>query len=196
MPQLYAIASNMPRARFFLEAGAPVVQLRFKDEPLAPHVAEVRDWAERFPESRVIINDDFEFAQQVDAWGVHLGQEDVRHYTPEQIRGCGIEVGVSTHSDEEIAIAQQYAPSMLGFGPIFATATKATGHAPQGVARLQQVVRTSGLPVVAIGGISDSNLDAVADTGCAYIAMISYLDRFTDYEALRVFAEQMASLGA
>lgn len=196
MPQLYAIAANMTRARFFVEAGAPVVQLRFKEDPLAPHAAEVRGWAERYPQTRIIINDDLEFAQRVDAWGVHLGQEDVRRYTPEQVRACGLQVGISTHDDAEIAVAKTYRPSMLGFGPIFATATKAVGHAPQGVARLEQVVRTAGLPIIAIGGITDSSLDAVAATGCDYIAMIAYLDAFTDAEALCAFVDRIADLGA
>jgi thiamine-phosphate diphosphorylase len=195
MPQLYAIASTMPRARFFLEAGAPVVQLRIKHEPLVPYEQEVRDWPERFPQSRVIVNDDFDFAQRVDAWGVHLGQEDLLRYHREQISACGLQVGISTHSDAEIAIAKTYAPAMLGFGPIFATSTKEVSHAPQGVARLADVVRTSGLPIIAIGGITESTLGAIASTECAYIAMISYLNRFTDPEALRDFADQLESLG-
>lgn len=194
MPQLYAIATTMPRARFFLEAGAPVVQLRFKDEPLAPHAAEVRDWPERFPESRVVINDDLDFALSVDAWGVHLGQEDLQRYPRERILSCGLQVGISTHDDAEIALAKTYRPAMLGFGPIFPTPTKAVGHAPQGVKELARVVRTAGLPIIAIGGIAESNLAAVAATGCAYVAMISYLDGFTDAEDLRGFMERMELL--
>ena len=85
MPLLYAIAASLPRARFFLEAGAPVVQLRIKDAPLAPHAAEIRAWPERFPASRVVVNDDLDFALSVGAWGVHLGQEDVRRYPQERI---------------------------------------------------------------------------------------------------------------
>lgn len=189
MPQLYAIASTLPRARFFLAAAAPVVQLRFKDEPLAPHAAEIRDWPERFPASRVVINDDLDFALSVDAWGVHLGQEDLQRYPRERILSSGLQVGISTHNDAEIALAKTYGAAMLGFGPIFPTATKALRHAPQGVARLAQVVRTAGLPIIAIGGITDSNLDVVAATGCAYIAMISYLDRFNTPEDLRAFME-------
>lgn len=195
MPQLYAIASNIERARLFLEARAPVVQLRFKDQPLAPHETEVRGWAARYPASRVVINDDLEFAQRAGTWGVHLGQEDVLRYGRERIRACGLQVGISTHSDEEIAIAKTYAPALLGFGPIFATATKAVGHAPQGVARLAQAVRTAGLPIIAIGGITGENLAAVAETGCAYIAMITYLDRFTRAEELAAFIAQVAALG-
>jgi thiamine-phosphate pyrophosphorylase len=195
MPKLYAIAPTLERARFFLEAGAPVVQLRMKEQPLAPHEAEVRGWVGRFPGSRIIINDDLDFAQRVGAWGVHLGQEDVLRYGRERIRACGLHVGISTHSDKEIAIAKAYAPAMLGFGPIFATATKVVGHAPQGVARLAQVVRTAGLPIIAIGGITGENLSAVAETGCAYIAMIAYLDRFTERQALTAFIDQVARLG-
>jgi thiamine-phosphate diphosphorylase len=196
MPQLYAIASTLPRARFFLEAGAPVVQLRFKDGPLAPHAVEVRDWPERFPASRVIVNDDLDFARRVGAWGVHLGQEDLRRYPRERIAAAGLHVGISTHSDAEIALAKTYQPALLGFGPIFPTSSKAVGHAPQGVERLAQVVRTAGLPIVAIGGITDANLDAVAATGCAYVAMISYLDRFTAPEELRAFAARLDSASA
>ncbi|HEX7926170.1 MAG TPA: thiamine phosphate synthase, partial [bacterium] len=138
MAQLYAIASTMERARFFLEAGAPVVQLRIKHEPLAPYEREVRDWPERYPESRIIVNDDFDFARKVDAWGVHLGQDDVLRYGREPLRTSGMAVGISTHSDEEIALAKTYAPAMLGFGPIFATSTKDVGHAPQGISRLEE----------------------------------------------------------
>ncbi len=193
MPQLYAIASTLPRARFFLQAGAPVVQLRFKGEPLAPHAAEIRDWPERFPASRIVINDDLDFALAVDAWGVHLGQEDLRRYPAERIRSCGLRVGISTHDDAEIALAKTYGAALLGFGPIFATTSKATARAPQGVERLAQAVRTAGLPIVAIGGITDSNLDAVTATGCAYVAMIAYLDRFTDPEDLSAFMERLGA---
>jgi thiamine-phosphate pyrophosphorylase len=195
MPQLYAIASTMPRARFFLEAGAPVVQLRFKAEALAPHRTEVRDWPERYPESRIVINDDLDFALSVDAWGVHLGQEDVLRYGLDDIRNCPLEVGISTHSDAEIAVAKQYTPGMLGFGPIFATSTKAVGHAPQGVERLRHTVQTAGLPIIAIGGITDATLEAVASSGCAYLAMIAYLDQFTEVEALQDFIQLVAELG-
>ena len=195
MPQLYAIAPTMDRARFFLEAGAPIVQLRFKTEPLAPHLAEVRDWPERYPESRVVINDDLEFALSVDAWGVHLGQEDVLKYGLDDIRNCTLDVGISTHSDQEIAIAKSYHPSLLGFGPIFATATKAVGHAPQGVERLRRTVQSAGLPIIAIGGITEANLEAVASSGCAYVAMIAYLDRFTQVEELQTFIQRVAGLG-
>jgi thiamine-phosphate pyrophosphorylase len=194
MPQLYAIAASMPRARMFLEAGVPVIQVRFKDAPLAPHAAEIRGWSERYPATRVIVNDDLDFAEQVGAWGVHLGQEDVRRYSRERLLSTDLQVGISTHSDEEIAFAKTYRPALLGFGPIFPTSTKATGHAPQGVARLAEVVRTAGVPIIAIGGITDSNLDGVAGAGCAYVAMISYLDRYATAGELRAFSERLELL--
>jgi thiamine-phosphate pyrophosphorylase len=176
MAQLYAIAGSMERARFMLESGAPYLQLRFKERPLVPHREEIRELRARFPETRLIINDDLDFALDVGAWGVHLGQEDLRRYDPERLRTAPLAVGISTHSDGEIERALDCGAALLGFGPIFATATKAVAHAPQGVERLRAVVRRLSLPIVAIGGITDENLDDVAATGVALVAMIAHLD--------------------
>ena len=185
MPQLYAIAGTIERARFFLGAGAPVVQLRFKTTALAPHLEEIRSWSRQYPACRLVINDDLDFAEAAGAWGAHLGQEDLQRFSPERVAKSGLQVGISTHNNDEIAFALGYRPALLGFGPIYATATKQTGHAPQGVDRLREVVRTAGLPIVAIGGIGETNFEEVAATECAYAAMISSLDRCQTVEDVR-----------
>jgi thiamine-phosphate pyrophosphorylase len=194
MPQLYAIAGTIERARFFLRAGAPVMQLRFKDRPLAPLWEEVRSWARDFPATRIVINDDLEFAVSAGVWGAHLGQEDVRRYPPGRVAGAAVKVGISTHSDEEIALAKRYRPALLGFGPVFATSSKELTHAPQGVERLREVVQTSGLPIIAIGGIGEENLDQAAATGCAYVAMIAYLDRCKTEADVKALMARLAGM--
>ena len=73
----------------------------------------------------------------------------------------------------------------MGFGPIFATDTKALQHAPQGVERLRRMVQRAPRPVIAIGGIGAETLAAVADTGVPMVAMIAYLERFPDAAALQ-----------
>lgn len=178
MAELYAIAGDMERARFMLRAGAPYLQLRFKNEPLVPWREEISGWCAAFPETRLVINDDLGFAEQVGAWGVHLGQEDLLRYSPERLAGAAPRLGVSTHSDEEIAKARKISPAMLGYGPVFPTSSKETKRPPRGVERLRHVVETVPLPIVAIGGIDGSNLDNVVETGVAMVAMIAYLDQF------------------
>ncbi len=172
MAGLYAIVGSMERARLMLAAGVPYLQLRFKERPLAPHREEVRGWMSGHPATRVIINDDLDEAVACGAWGVHLGQEDLARYPLETIRNAPLAVGISTHSDAEIERALACLPTLLGFGPIFATGSKDVAHAPQGLARLREVVASQRLPIVAIGGIGEDNLEAVAATGVALVAMI------------------------
>lgn len=191
MAQLYAIAANMERARFMLEAGAPVLQLRFKEERLAPHREEIAGWPRAFPNTRLIINDDLPFAQSVGAWGVHLGQEDLTRYSRQAVVETPLQLGISTHSDAEIQHALGFSPGLLGFGPIFPTATKETSHPPQGIARLREAVQRIALPLIAIGGIGGENLDRVVESGVAYVAMISYLDRFTTHAEFQALISRL-----
>ena len=177
MSKLYAIAGTIERARLMLEAGVPYLQLRFKGRPLAEHREEVAPWPAAFPATRLIVNDDLNLAEAVGAWGVHLGQEDLQHYTRARLVETPIQVGISTHSDEEIALAMEYSPALLGFGPIFATTTKEMRHGPQGMARLREVVATAPVPMVAIGGIALSNMEEVARSGVAMVAMIGQLEQ-------------------
>lgn len=185
MAELYAIVGDMERARFMLAAGVPYLQLRFKERPLAPHEAELRRWVREHRSTRLIINDDLAAAERVGAWGCHLGQEDLRRHAPRAVRQTRVRVGVSTHSDEEIRIALDAGADLIGFGPVFATGTKAVGFAPQGLERLAEVVRRVPVPVIAIGGIDDANMEAVAATGAAMVAMIGYLDTLTGPAAVR-----------
>lgn len=191
MAKLYPIVGSMERARVMLEARAPYLQLRFKKEGIAPHAMEIAQWATDYPNTRVIINDDLEAAIEVGAWGVHLGQQDLDRYPEAKIRQASLQVGISTHSPSEIERALTFKPAMLGFGPIFPTDSKQTGHPPQGVERLRKMVTRSHLPIIAIGGIDGDNLNAVATTGTAMVAMISYLDRFIEPEEISILADRV-----
>jgi thiamine-phosphate pyrophosphorylase len=192
MARLYAIVGSLERARFMLGARVPYLQLRFKDRPLEPHREEISGWPARFPDTRLIINDDMDFAIRVGAWGVHLGQEDLLRYAPAQLRDARLKLGVSTHDEREIARALELGAALIGFGPIFATGTKALTHAPQGLARLREVVLTAPVPVIAIGGIHAGNAREVADTGVALIAMISGLEALTTAAELQSLMDSMA----
>lgn len=176
MAELYAIVGNIKRALFMLKAEVPYLQFRCKDMALGPYIGEISQWPYEFPRSKLIINDDLEFAVSAKAWGAHLGQEDLLRYSRDDLMRTGLNLGISTHGDEEIELALQFSPAMIGFGPLFATDSKQITHALQGVARLTQVVASSPVPVVAIGGINDGNMDEVVKSGVAMVAMIAHLD--------------------
>lgn len=194
MAELYAIVGDMARARLMLEAHAPYLQLRFKESPLEPHRAEIAGWSGGYPRTRLIVNDELDFALSAGAWGLHLGQEDLRRYSLSTLRAAPLNLGISTHTKEELERAREYSPAMLGFGPIFATASKSLSHSPRGVARLREVVSKTPLPIVAIGGIDGANMDEVAATGAAMVAMIGYLRNFTTPEQLRSLVSRLRAI--
>jgi thiamine-phosphate pyrophosphorylase len=177
MADLYAIVGSIGRARLMLEAGVPYLQLRCKEQPLEPHRAEIADWARRFPATRVIVNDDLALAVSLGVWGAHLGQEDLARYEPAAVRAAPLKVGISTHNRAEVERAVSYGAALLGFGPLFPTTSKPLKHTPLGLEPLREMLRTATLPLIAIGGITGDNLDAVADTGVPMVAMIATLDR-------------------
>jgi len=103
---------------------------------------------------QVVVNDQLAVAQQTGVW-VHLGQTD----GPD----CAIPFGRSTHRLEDlenIGLAHY-----IGFGPVFASTTKAGVRSPRGLEQLREMVQRSPVPVIAIGGINLENIDAVRATG-------------------------------
>jgi len=185
MPLLYAITGSIGRASFFLSGQVPYLQLRFKKHSITPHISQITEWKEQFPQTRIIINDTPSIAEQTGAWGVHLGQEDIQQYHPKEFQNTSFHLGISVHSWEEMEVALQYSPSYLGFGPIFSTTTKHVKFPPQGTEKLSQFVQKAPCPIVAIGGITTDNLQTVIQAQPHAIAMISGLEGIHDHLSLQ-----------
>lgn len=120
-----------------------------------------------------IVNDDVDLALQLDADGVHIGQEDER---AGQVRDKlkGRIMGVSVHNRAEALAALADGADYLGIGPMYATATKLDTHAVVGP-QLIRDLRAQGIdaPIVGIGGIKLGNADAVVAAGADGIAVVS-----------------------
>jgi thiamine-phosphate pyrophosphorylase len=126
----------------------------------------------------VIINDRADIARLSGADGVHIGQDDLPPFAVRRVVGGDAVVGLSTHSAPQLEAACDEPVSYLAVGPIFTTATKATGYEPQGldVVRAAAVVaQAHGLPLVAIGGITLSRARSVIDAGAQSVAAVSDL---------------------
>ena len=179
-----------------LKGGATCVQLREKELDGAAFLEEARTLAALCRRYGVplIINDNVEVALASGADGVHVGQDDL---TVEQVRrlaGDRLIVGVSAHSVEQALAAQAGGADYLGVGAVFATATKSDAHVLPWET-LAEICRAVDIPVVAIGGISRTNLPQLAGTGVAGVAVVSGIFAATDITAacreLRALSDAM-----
>jgi thiamine-phosphate pyrophosphorylase len=123
----------------------------------------------------LVINDRPDVARLAEADGVHLGQEDLPWQAARAVVGPQVLIGVSTHSDAEIDAAQ--GADYIGFGPVFATASKPGSPLPppHGIEGLRRAVQRSKAPVVAIGGIGAGQARDVALAGARCAAAIAQL---------------------
>ena len=117
------------------------------------------------------------------AYGVHLGQEDLRHADIEQIHRSGLRLGISTHCEHEIMHTCALKPSYIALGPIFSTTSKIMSFIPHGIEKLRQYRSNLDYPIVAIGGINSTNIDAVVETGVRGIAVISAITKAPNLKA-------------
>lgn len=117
----------------------------------------------------LLVNDRLDVALAMGADGVHLGEgalpaREARHVWP------GAWIGVSVHSPEELA-ARRDGADFATWGPVFATPSKARYGPPVGLARLEEA-RALGVPLVALGGVDESNAAGLAGAGFAGVSCI------------------------
>ena len=119
------------------------------------------------------VNDRVDIALLAEADVVHLGQDDLPLAAARAIAGDRLIIGISTHSLAQAREALAGGADYLGFGPVFATASKENPDPVQGLAALAEIVRIAGsTPVTAIGGITPQNAAEVARAGAAAAAAI------------------------
>ena len=176
-----------------LQGGARAIQLRDKELPgrdLLELALRIRSLIERRrPGTVFLVNDRVDVAAAGGADGVHLGQQDLPCSAARRILGPGAIIGVSASSVEEARRAQEEGADYLGVGPVFPTPSKEDAARPMGLEGLAEVRRLTGLPLVAIGGITEENAAAVLRAGADGIAVISAIYAAPDMtEAVRRLA--------
>ena len=195
---LYPVVDSVEWIARLLEAGVRTLQLRIKDKTDADVEADVRaaiDLGKRY-HARLFINDYWRLAIKHQAYGVHLGQEDLQTADLDAIRAAGLRLGVSTHDDMEIDVALAVRPSYIALGHVFPTQTKQMPSAPQGLAQLAaHVQRLGDYPTVAIGGISLARAPAVLETGVGSIAVVSAITQAADWRAATQQLLELAGVG-
>lgn len=159
-----------------LAAGVTCLQLREKHQDPAEFARMARALKPICARYGVplILNDAVELAKEVDADGVHVGQDDMSVARARAILGPGKIIGASAHNVAEAVAAYKAGADYLGCGAVFGSATKTdASHLPEG--ELARVCAATPLPVVGIGGITEENLPRLTGSGVAGVALVSAL---------------------
>jgi len=186
LPGEKSLSALFEKIRAAAAAGVDWVQIREKDLAARELLALVRD-AVALASIRVIVNDRLDVALAVGAAGVHLGHASVP--AREVVRWCragnapaDFLVGVSCHSLEGAQEAESAGASYTYFGPIYETPSKIPFGKPHGVEELAQVAKAVRIPVIAIGGVNESNAAECIRAGAAGIAAIRMIQDASDVD--------------
>ena len=167
-----------------LKGGATFIQLREKNLSNTEFLEEAKEIKQLCAKYNVpfVINDNVEIAKEIDADGVHVGQDDMEALDVRAVLGKDKIIGVSAHSVEEALLAQEHGADYLGVGAVFHTGTKsdATDLSRE---TLKAICDTVDIPVIAIGGISADNVLELSGNGLCGIAVISAIFAQKDIEA-------------
>lgn len=170
-----------------IAGGAKLIQIREKKASSRDFVGAVEaSIAMARPRGvRIVINDRVDIAMVCKADGVHLGQEDLSPNHARELLGDEAIIGYSTHTIEQAEAAVSLPIDYLAFGPVFPTSTKENPDPVVGLQLLPKIKEIAGVrPLVAIGGITLSNvrsvLEAGADTAAVIHAILSGPERIAE----------------
>jgi thiamine-phosphate pyrophosphorylase/hydroxymethylpyrimidine kinase/phosphomethylpyrimidine kinase/thiamine-phosphate diphosphorylase len=173
---VYPVVDRAYKLDALYKSGITTAQLRVKDMSDDVLENEIID-AIRISEehhARLFVNDFWELAIKHKAYGIHLGQEDIRDANIRAMFKANIRLGISTHTSDEIKIAEHIEPSYLAIGPIFETNSKKMVYNPVGIEDLKRWSKNVDYPIVAIGGINLNTIEQVVQTQAANgVAMIA-----------------------
>lgn len=174
---LYPLAGSVESLERLLRLGVTTLQLRLKDIPegeLEHHISTAVKLGKEYG-ARVFINDHWQLAIRCDAYGVHLGQEDLRLADLAAIQRAGLRLGLSSHSEYEWLRAASCKPSYIAMGSVFPTRTKSVHTIGlDNLHRWCQVLAPH-FPLVAVGGITLDTVDEVLACGVDSVALVSAL---------------------
>jgi hydroxymethylpyrimidine kinase/phosphomethylpyrimidine kinase/thiamine-phosphate diphosphorylase len=185
---LYPVVDSIAWLKRLLPLGLNIIQLRVKnlaETELKHIIIEAINLAKKY-KTRLFINDYWELAIKYNAYGVHIGQEDLNKADLKKIQQAGLKLGISTHGCYEFLLAQQLQPSYLAIGAIFPTKTKDMTGQIQGVDNLRQLLalrsKKPSIPVVAIGGINLARAPQVLATTVDSIAVVTAITEASNPE--------------
>lgn len=164
------------------ENGIKWIQLRVKNKSFYEflHIAKEAKAITKKYKVTLIINDNVEIAQQIDADGVHLGKNDTPTQEARAILGNKKIIGATANTFKDIEIAYQNGANYIGLGPYKYTNTKDNLSTILGIEGYQSIIHTCKqnlipIPIIAIGGITHYDIKTILNTGLSGVAVSSAL---------------------
>ena len=183
-----------------LGGGVDLVQLRDKEAPDDALLETGRELADlcRAHSALFVVNDRPDLALACGADGVHLGQDDAPVEEVRGLVGDRTAIGLSTHSPEQIAAAEESSADYYAVGPVHETPTK-PGRPAVGLELVRHAASVASKPWFAIGGIDPGNVAEVAAAGATRVVVVRAIrdarDPAAAARALRAALVQEAALG-
>jgi len=124
---------------------------------------------------KLLINDDPFIAKAINADGCHIGQKDMDYTISRIILGKKKIIGITCHNSKKLALnAKKIGANYIAFGAFFKSSTKKTTYNAD-LALLRWSKKKITIPVVAIGGINNSNYKKILSNGAKLIACSGYI---------------------
>jgi thiamine-phosphate pyrophosphorylase len=165
--------SHLQLAQLADKGGADVVQYRDKNEHrLSTLLRQALLLNAELEEAELVINDHVDIAKAANAYGVHLGPNDMSMQAAREAFSSGI-IGATANCLSDAKALCKQPIDYLGVGPVFATSSKKNPAAVLGLEALREIVLAVDKPVIAIGGITYENVRSVLETGVHGIAVLS-----------------------
>ena len=179
-----SLESFLEKVETACRSGVTIIQLREKNlttnqyYQLAKQVKEITD-AYQVP---LIIDDRLDICLAVDAAGLHIGDDELPVSVARKVLGPEKILGVTAKTVKRALEAETSGADYLGTGAIFPTTTKENAPITL-ISTLKTICQTVAIPVVAIGGLTSENIDQLAETGIAGVAVVRDLMQAEDIEA-------------
>ena len=178
--------------------GASLIQLREKNlthEEFKTEALEIQKLCKKY-KIPFIINDDVKLAVEINADGIHVGQDDMEAGNVRNLIGNEKILGVSVQTPEEAILAESKGADYLGAGAVFHTDSKSDA-VEVSHDTLKKICSSVKISVVAIGGINAKNIHELSGSGIAGVAVISAIFAADDIKGaareLKILSENLGA---
>lgn len=177
----YSEEEFLQRTEAALRGGITFMQIREKEKSTREYLAlaqKVHELTLRYGVP-LVIDDRLDIAMAIDAEGVHLGQSDMPIHMARSIWGQDKIIGATAKTVEQALEAWQQGADYLGVGAIYPTTTKVKTILTS-TDTLREICKTVPIPVNAIGGLNESNIDILQGIPIAGICVVSAIMKADD----------------